>query len=139
MQDITLRKATINDLPQIQKVELLSFGCNIVDKEYDLIFNKGWGDVFIAELDGTIIGYQVVLYRGYDKDVENLLQPLIKEEEEKGKSIFHDDVIFDETKYVYFHLLGVFPDYQNTGVGKMLIKYSSLNLPDEHKDKKSKQ
>ena len=138
MDKLTIRIATLNDYSSIAIVEKECFGGNLIKEEYDLIFNKGWGIVYVAEKNNEIVGYHVVLLNEYDDDVETKLQPLIIKTQSSGIKVFHDDVHFDSTKYVYFHLLGVLPTYQSLGIGKQLLKFSSENLPSKDKAKRIK-
>ncbi len=115
-----IRKATKNDYDIITKIEDKSFGVHIIRKELELIIEKGWGDIFLAYDQNTPIAYFAVLYKEYDKEVESQLQPTLQKKKSNNESVMHDDVTFDENKYIYLHLLGVIKDYQNKKVGREL-------------------
>lgn len=118
-----LKQATHADYKKLQDIEDRSFGVHIIEKEFQLIVNEGFGEIFFAYEKEIIVGYIAVLFKEYNKKVENILQPLLSDAKKRGERIMHDDVHFDENKYVYFHLVGIDTNFHNKGVGSTLTQF----------------
>jgi GNAT superfamily N-acetyltransferase len=133
-----IQKATKNNYQEITSIEDKSFGVHIIPEESELIIEKGYGDIYIAYEDELPIAYLAVLYKEYDKDTEDYLQPIIKDRKDNGEKVMHDDVLFDSNQYVYFHLLGVISEYQSKGIGQELLRYVKAQVLAKFPEKKLK-
>lgn len=133
-----VRKATTKDYDLIDEIGDKSFGSHSIREEIRLILEKGFGDIFLCYEKDKPVAYLALLYKEFDEKVESVLQPLISSAKEKGESIFHDDVRFDENKYVYLHLLGVMKGSQGKGIATKLVRYIKGTLEEEHPNKQLK-
>lgn len=122
--DISIQKATKKDYQVIQQIEDNSFGVHIAFEEAQLIIEKDYGEVFIAYELEKPVGYQVVLFKEYDAETEAYLQPIIRRRKAQKEKVMHDDVNFDENRYVYFHLLGVNNEYQGKGIASLIKRHA---------------
>lgn len=122
--DISIQKATKKDYQVIQQIEDNSFGVHIAFEEAQLIIEKDYGEVFIAYELEKPVGYQVVLFKEYDAETEAYLQPIIRRRKAQKEKVMHDDVNFDENRYVYFHLLGVINEYQGKGIASLIKRHA---------------
>lgn len=136
--NLQIEKATKRNIEQLTKIEDDSFGVHIIDEEIQLIWDEDLGEIYFAKDGDHYVGYLVVLLKPYDQDVETYLQPILRQRKEKGEKIMHDDVEFDPSKYVYFHLLGVINDYQSKGVGKFLLREITTLVSSRYPKKKIK-
>lgn len=136
--DMKIQKATRSDYQVITSIEDQSFGVYIIPEELELIVEKGYGDIYIAYEGDLSIAYLAVLYKEYDKTVEDYLQPILKKRKEFGEKVMHDDVEFDSNQYVYFHLLGVISEFQSKGVGQELLRYVKSEVLKKYPEKNLK-
>lgn len=116
-------QATSRDYEKLQEIENKSFGVHIIEKEFDLIVNQGFGEIFFAHDGKNIVGYIAILFREYSQEVEDILQPLLQKAKTSGEKVMHDDVHFDSDNFIYFHLVGVDPSEHNKGIGKELTRF----------------
>ena len=126
----------------IRDLEMYSFGEYIHEEELRIIVEEGFGRVFLA-FDGTqhphqLVSYQVILFKEYgDKDgeIEHRLQPVLEQRRQTDNLVMHDDVHFDETTTIYFHLIGTRLGFEGLGISSRLKKEAIHRLTPEQKNK----
>lgn len=135
MMDANFRQLTPADYLRLKDITTQCFEGHLVDDEVKLIVEEGWGKGWVAEINGTVVGCSLWLYKPFTSEIENRLQPRIIEALTNKEAIFHDHVEFDESTTIYYHLIVIDSLHQNQGIGKALTSYCLSQLPQNKKVK----
>jgi ribosomal protein S18 acetylase RimI-like enzyme len=123
--NIKVRKMVADDLPRINEIDNLLAGRARVTT-WPFSFEAYWEVfkpelTFVAEVDNNIVGFLV----GYMKDMEGTHSILRQADAQVIPTLHHK-------KVGWIEMIGIQPEYQNKGVGRLLVEAFSKECKDNN-------